>query len=194
MRSRRGGSGPGPGASARVSRRHFPKSLAHHWSRKGSETLASTSARKSAAARMRSPSRMVYCSSASLRPLASWRLLTVCSRMDCILGPHWSHRPLQTRTTESAVRSRSVKMRASSRLIPGAPRSSARSISRTLSMRDSGTCSSSPPTRSAWGSTTMMASASLPAAFSRILWATMLCIRVDLPMRGAGHVEVMSAQ
>ena len=78
---------------------------------------------------------------------------------------------------------RSEKMRASSRLTPGAPRSSARSMSRTLSMRDSGTCSSSPPTRSAWGSTTTMASLSLLSAFSRILWTTMCYIRVDLPMR-----------
>ena len=45
----------------------------------------------------------------------------------CILGPHWSHRPRHTRTTESAVRSRSEKTRVSSRLTPGAPRSSARS-------------------------------------------------------------------
>ena len=30
---------------------------------------------------------------------------------------------------------------------------------------------------------TTMASESLPAAFSRILWATMCSIRVDLPMR-----------
>ena len=28
--------------------------------------------------------------------LASWRVLTVCSRMDCIRGPHCSHRPLAT--------------------------------------------------------------------------------------------------
>ena len=33
----------------------------------------------------------------------------MCSRMDCILGPHWSQRPLATRTTESAVRSLSPK-------------------------------------------------------------------------------------
>ena len=39
------------------------------------------------------------------------------------------------------------------------------------------------PTKSAWGSTTTMASWSLPAAFSRSLWATTCCIRVDLPMR-----------
>ena len=74
----------------------------------------------------------------------------MCSRMDCIRGPHCSHRPFATRTTESAVRSRSAKMRVSSRLTPGAPCSSARSISLTRStMRDSGTCSSRPATRSA---------------------------------------------
>ena len=39
--------------------------------------------------------------------------------------------------------------------------------------RDSGTCRSRPPTRSAWGSTTTMASGSLPSAFSIILWTTM---------------------
>ena len=54
---------------------------------------------------------------------------------------------------------------------------------RTRSMRDSGTCSISPATRSVWGSTTTMASPSLPAAFSRILWTATWCIRVDLPMR-----------
>ena len=86
---------------------------------------------------------MVYCSSSLVDgcSLASWRVLTVCSRMDCILGPHWSHRPLATRTTESAVRSRSAKMRVSSRLTPGAPRSSARSMRRTRVARGSGTCS-----------------------------------------------------
>ena len=45
----------------------------------------------------------------------------MCSRMDCILGPHCSHKPWAMRTTESAVRSRSAKTRASSRLMPGAP-------------------------------------------------------------------------
>ena len=50
-------------------------------------------------------------------------------------------------------------------------------------MSDSGTCSISPATRSVWGSMTMMASGSLPSAFSRILWVTRWCMRVDLPMR-----------
>ena len=50
-------------------------------------------------------------------------------------------------------------------------------------MSDSGTSRSRPPTRSAWGSTTTMASPSLPAAFSAILWVTMWCISVDLPMQ-----------
>ena len=65
----------------------------------------------------------------------------------------------------------------------GSSRSSARSMSRTRSATDSGTCSSRPFTRSAWGSTTTMASPSLPSAFSLILWTTMWCMRVDLPMR-----------
>ena len=82
---------------------------------------------------------MVYCCSASTCSLASWRVLTVCSRMDCILGPHCSHSPLATRTTESAVRSRSAKTRVSSRLMPGARDSSERSMRRTRSTRDSGT-------------------------------------------------------
>ena len=103
--------------------------------------------------------------------------------MDCIRGPHCSHSPFATRTTESAVRSRSEKMRVSSRLMPGARVSSARSMSFTLSLRESGTWARMPSTRSAWGSTTTMASPSLPAAFSRSLWLTMWCIRVDLPMR-----------
>ena len=48
--------------------------------------------------------------------------------MDCILGPHCSHRPFATRTTESAVRSRSEKMRVSSRLMPGEREASDRSM------------------------------------------------------------------
>ena len=126
---------------------------------------------------------MVYCCSASTCSLASWRVLTVCSRMDCILGPHCSQRPFATRTTESAVRSRSAKMRVSSRLMPGERDSSDRSMSFTLSTSDSGTCSRMLATRSVWGSMTTMASGSLPAAFSRILCVTRWCIRVDLPMR-----------
>ena len=39
--------------------------------------------------------------------------------MDCIRGPHCSQRPRATRTTESAVRSRSAKTRVSSRFMPG---------------------------------------------------------------------------
>ncbi len=54
-------------------------------------------------------------------------------------GPHCSHNPLATRTTESAVRSLSAKTRVSSRMMPGARCWSARSISLTLSTRDSGT-------------------------------------------------------
>ena len=126
--------------------------------------------------------------------LASWRVLTVCSRMDCILGPHWSQRPLATRTTESAVRSRSEKIRVSRRLMPGDRDSSARSISRTLPAISSGACSRRPSTRSAWGSTTTMASPSLPAAFSLILWDTRWCMSVDLPMACAGDVEVVSPE
>ena len=65
-----------------------------------------------------------------------------------------------------------------------APLGSARSMRRTRSARDSGTCSSRPFTRSAWGSTTTMASVRpCPRAFSLILWTTMWCMRVDLPMR-----------
>ncbi len=62
---------------------------------------------------------MVYWSSSSIRSLASCRVLTVCSRIDCILGPHWSHRPLATRTTGSAVRSRSEKIDAGRTKIVG---------------------------------------------------------------------------
>ena len=58
-----------------------------------------------------------------------------------------------------------------------------RSMSFTLSMRDSGTCSRMPATRTVWGSMTTMASGSLPAAFSFSLCVTRWCIRVDLPMR-----------
>ena len=126
---------------------------------------------------------MVYCRSASTCSLASWSVFTVCSRMDCILGPHCSHRPFATRTTESAVRSRSAKMRVSRRLTPGERVSSERSMRRTLSVRESGTCSISPATRSVWGSMTTMASPSLPSAFSFSLWTATWCIRVDLPMR-----------
>ena len=46
-----------------------------------------------------------------------------------------------------------------------------------------GTCSRRDATRSAWGSMTTMASSSRPSAFCSILWATMCCMRVDLPMR-----------
>ena len=68
------------------------------------------------------------------------------------------------RTTESAVRSLSAKTRVSSRLMPGARVSSARSMRRLpCPTRDSGTCSRIPATRSAWGSTTTMASWSRPS-------------------------------
>ena len=36
-------------------------------------------------------------------------------------GTHWSHSPLVTRTTESAVRSRRENVRVSRRLAPGTP-------------------------------------------------------------------------
>ena len=153
----------------------LPKSLAHHSRRYGSETFARMAFRYGSLDRRRSPSRMVCCSFSSVSgcSLASWRVLTVCSRMDCILGPHCSHRPFATLTTESAVRSRSEKTRVSSRLMPGERDSSDRSMRRTLSVRESGTCSRMPSTRSVCGSMTTMASPSLPSAFSRILWTAM---------------------
>ena len=158
--------------------------------------MASTELRKGSLESSFSPSRMVCCSSSAVVgcSLASCRVLTVCSRMDCIRGPHCSHRPRATLTTESAVRSRSAKTRVSSRLMPGVWDSSARSISLTLSTRDSGTCSSSAPTRSAWGSTTTMASPSLPAAFSLQLVADDVVHQGGLAHAGAGHVEVVAAQ
>ena len=109
-------------------------------------------------------------------------------------GPHCSQRPRATRTTESAVRSRSLKMRVSSRLMPGKPSAAPRSRSRTRSTRDSGTCSSRAPTRSAWGSTTMMASPSRPAAFSSQLVGDEVAHERGLAHARARHVEVVAAQ
>ena len=168
-----------PGASS-------PNSLAHHLRMYGSRTFLSTSSLNPFSDSSRDPSRMVNwpLRSTDGPSLTSWRVLTVCSRIDCILGPHWSHNPLQIRTTESAVRSLSEKIAESSRFYPR----------RSFLV---GKVDKAHPVDDGLrhvfkerlhqgrrgGSTTMMASSSLPAAFSFILWTTTCCMRVDLPMR-----------
>ena len=104
--------------------------------------------------------------------------------MDCILGPHCSQRPLATRTTESAVRSRSAKMRVSSRLMPGALRWSARSMSRTPVYEGLRHMFEQPCHQVRVGVYDDDGGlGSLPSAFSLILCVTRWCMRVDLPMR-----------
>ena len=145
----------------------------------------STSLRKGSSDSSFSPSRMVYCC------LRLHLLVGLVEGLDGLLedGLH-PRSPLLPEalwrrcTTESAVRSRSAKTRVSSRLMPGERVSSDRSISRTLAdERTRGRAPSMPATRSVWGSMTTMASGSLPSAFSRSLWVTRWCMRVDLPMR-----------
>ena len=142
------------------------------------------------------PSRMMYCSCSSVTgcALTSCGFLAACSRIDCILGTHCSHSPRATRTTESALRSRSAKMRVSSRLMPTEPRSSARSIKRTSEASDSGTCSRMSEIRSACGSTTTIAVA---VAAGRLLAQL---VRDDVALQGrfarprAGDVEMVAVQ
>ena len=140
---------------------------------------------------------MVYCS--VLRgqrgwALASWRVFTVCSRMDCILGPHWSQRPRAIRTTESAVRSRSGKRRASSRLMPGARLLVGQVDETHLVDERLGHLLQQPCHQVGVGVDDDDGVGACPAAFSFSKWAMMLAISCGLAHAGAGDVEVVSMQ